>query len=289
MLECVVNVSEGRDAGTLAALAQACGPCLLDLHSDAYHHRSVLTLVGDDEPVESAVRDLARLTVALLDLREHAGAHPRFGVLDVVPWVALEGWPVRDAARGPTTNDRATSDRARRARDHFALWAGAELRVPVFLYGPERSLPQVRRDAWRTLVPDAGPSAPHPTAGAVAAGCRPLMVAYNLWLRGGDLARAKAIAAAIRSAEIRALGFALGDRLQVSCNLVAPLTVGPAAVRDQVGRLAEVERAELVGLVPESVLRAVPEQRWAELDLAPEQTIEYRLSHAGDNSDWCGR
>jgi hypothetical protein len=115
------------------------------------------------------------------------------------------------------------------------------------------------------------------------------MVAYNLWLRGGTLARARAIAAAIRSAEVRALGFAVGGRLQVSCNLVAPLAVGPAAVRDQVGRLAEVERAELVGLVPESVLRAVPEQRWAELDLAPERTIEYRLSHAGDNSGWCGR
>jgi glutamate formiminotransferase len=249
---------------------------LLDLHSDPHHHRSVLTLAGDDEPLEAAARDLARRTVALLDLREHAGAHPRFGVLDVVPWVALEGWPLRDAAGGP-----ATSDRAWRARDRFALWAAAELKVPVFLYGPERSLPQVRRDAWGTLGPDAGPGAPHPTAGSVAAGCRPLMVAYNLWLAGADLATARAIAAAIRSPEVRALGFALGDQVQVSCNLLAPLAVGPARVRDQVGRRADVERAELVGLVPEIVLRSVPEERWPELDLAPERTIEYQLSHAG--------
>jgi len=104
------------------------------------------------------------------------------------------------------------------------------------------------------------------------------MVAYNLWLRGGDLAQAKSIAAGIRSPAVRALGFALGGRVQVSCNLVRPLSVGPAAVRDQVGRLADVERCELVGLVPESVLRSIPEQLWAELDLARERTIEHRLT-----------
>ncbi|MGA3220032.1 MAG: hypothetical protein ABSE77_13300 [Acidimicrobiales bacterium] len=273
MLECVVNISEGRDDATLAALAQACRPCLLDLHSDGHHHRSVLTLAGDEAVVDAAVRGLARQAVALLDLGRHAGAHPRLGVLDVVPWVALEGWPVRDAAPGTPA-----AERARRARDSFATWAVAELGLPVFLYGPERSLPQVRRRAWRGLVPDAGPHAPHPTAGAVTVGCRPLMVAYNLWLRGGDLAQAKSIAAGIRSPAVRALGFALGGRVQVSCNLVRPLSVGPAAVRDQVGRLADVERCELVGLVPESVLRSIPEQLWAELDLARERTIEHRLT-----------
>jgi len=272
VLECVVNVSEGRDAGIIAALAEACGPCLLDVHSDYHHHRSVLTLAGDDEVVQAAVRELAGRAVVLLDLRQHVGAHPRFGVLDVVPWVALQGWPVRDAVpRG------VTSERARRERDSFALWASTELGLPVFFYGPERSLPEVRREAWRGLAPDAGPPAPHPTAGAVAAGCRPLLVAYNLWLKGVDLARARAIASQIRGPDVRALAFALGDGVQVSCNLVNPLAVGPAAVRDQVSRLAEVERAQLVGLVPESVLRSVPEGLWAELDLAPERTIEHRL------------
>ncbi len=273
MLECVVNVSEGRDASVIAALARACGPCLLDVHSDYHHHRSVLTVAGEDEAVQAAVRELAGRAVVLLDLREHVGAHPRFGVLDVVPWVALQGWPVRDAVAGG-----ARSERARRARDSFALWASTELELPVFLYGPERSLAEVRREAWRALAPDVGPSAPHPTAGAVAVGCRPLMVAYNLWLTGVDLARARSIAAGIRSPDVRALAFALGDHVQVSCNLENPLTVGPAAVRDQVSRLGDVERTELVGLVPESVLRSVPEELWADLDLAPERTIEYRLT-----------
>ena len=100
MLECVVNISEGRDARALALLARACGACLLDLHADGDHHRAVLTMAGDDEVVEGAVRDLARTAVSLLDLSGHTGVHPRFGVLDVVPWVALEGWPVRDAPAG---------------------------------------------------------------------------------------------------------------------------------------------------------------------------------------------
>jgi glutamate formiminotransferase len=272
VLECVVNLSEGRDASIIAALAEACGPCLLDVHSDYHHHRSVLTVAGDDDTVQAAVRQLAGRAVVLLDLRGHAGAHPRFGVLDVVPWVALQGGPVRDPVAGG-----ATSERARRARDSFALWASTELELPVFLYGPERSLPEVRREAWRALTPDAGPLLPHPTAGAVAVGCRPLLVAYNLWMTGVDLARARAIASRIRGPDVRALAFALGDHVQLSCNLVNPLVVGPAAVRDQVSRLADIERTELVGLVPESVLRSVPEELWADLDLAPERTIEHRL------------
>jgi glutamate formiminotransferase len=246
---------------------------LLDIDADRDHHRAVLTLAGDDDVVQAAVRELARRAVALLDLRGHTGVHPRFGVLDVVPWVPLEGWPVRDAAAGTPADKRA-----RQARDDFASWASAELGLPVFLYGPERSLPEVRKKAWRTLIPDAGPHAPHPTAGAVAVGCRPLMVAYNLWLRGADLARAKSVAAGIRSPAVRALGFALDGRVQVSCNLVRPFSFGPATVRDLVGQLADVERCELVGLVPERVLRSIPEPRWAELDLAPDRTIEHRLA-----------
>jgi len=270
VLECVVNVSEGRDAAIVATLARAAGNSLLDVHRDADHHRSVLTLAGQDEAVQAAVRDVARAVVGLLDLRAHEGAHPRFGVLDVVPWVALEGWPLRDV-------DADGGEWARRARDSFAVWAASDLGLPVFLYGPERSLPQVRKEAWHSLPPDFGPSRPHKTAGSVAVGCRPLMVAYNLWLAEPDADRAAAIARAIRSPLVRALAFRLGGQVQVSCNLLRPLLVGPADVWDEVWRLATITRAELVGLVPESVLLATPQDRWGELDLAPDRTIEGRL------------
>jgi glutamate formiminotransferase len=103
------------------------------------------------------------------------------------------------------------------------------------------------------------------------------MVAYNLWLEEADLAKARTVAAAVRSAEVRALAFTLGEQVQVSCNLVRPFVVGPAEVRDRVAKLAAVARAELVGLVPQAVLAATPEGRWQELDLAPDRTIEARL------------
>ena len=103
------------------------------------------------------------------------------------------------------------------------------------------------------------------------------MLAYNLWLAEPDIERAKAAAAAIRSPRVRALAFVLGAHVQVSCNLLQPLVVGPAAVWDQVAELTTIARAELVGLAPERVLLATPEQRWPQLDLARDRTIEWRL------------
>jgi glutamate formiminotransferase len=219
LLECVINVSEGRDATFLAAIGRAGGACLLDIHSDGDHHRSVLTLAGPQPVVEDAARSVARVVVAGLDLRRHEGAHPRFGALDVVPWVSLRGWPLADGPLHPAVE----------ARDRFAGWAGRSLGLPCFVYGPERSLPDVRRQAWRTLRPDAGPGQPHPTAGAAAVGARPILVAYNLWLAQPDLARAGAIARALRSPVVRALALPVGEAVQVSCNLIAPWSFGPDA------------------------------------------------------------
>jgi glutamate formiminotransferase / 5-formyltetrahydrofolate cyclo-ligase len=257
-LECVVNVSEGARPRIVAELAAAAGADLLDVHSDAHHNRSVLTLVG-----EAAPRAVARAAVARLDLAEHRGAHPRFGVVDVVPFVPLGGRPLAAALA---------------ARDDFAGWIAAELGVPAFLYGPERTLPEVRRTAFDGLAPDVGPAEPHPAAGAVAVGARPPLVAWNLWLAEPDLARARRVAAAIRSPEVRALGLAVGDRVQVSLNLIAPDEVGPAEAWDRVNALVDVAGAELVGLVPEVVLARTDPARWAQLDLAEDRTIEARLA-----------
>jgi glutamate formiminotransferase len=263
MLECVVNISEGRDAGRLRALAESAGADLLDLHVDPDHHRAVFTLAG-----EAAPRALATLAIEVLDIREHAGAHPRLGIVDVVPFVALDGSTPADAIA---------------ARDAFAAWLGQECGVPCFRYGPERSLPDVRRQAFRELHPDAGPSAPHPTAGATAVGARPVLVAFNLWMATPDLAVARQVAAAVRGPSVRALGLQVGAATQVSLNLVDPLVVGPSEattlVREHLGAAgATIERAELVGLVPEAVLRATPAEEWDALDLSADRTIEARLA-----------
>lgn len=256
----MINISEGRDDDLLAVLGRIAGRSLLDLHHDAHHHRSVFTLAGPE--VEDAARALTAEAVARLDLRDHEGVHPRFGVVDVVPFVPLEG---------------ATMDLALTARDEFARWAGAELDLPCFLYGPERPLPAVRRRAFTTLDPDTGPPTPHPSAGACAVGARTVMIAYNLWLEAPDLAGAKAIASALRGPQVRALAFATGDRVQVSCNLLSPDVVGPAEAHDLVAAQATVAEAELVGLLPASVLARIPRSRWTELDLAADRTIESRL------------
>lgn len=256
MLECVVNISEGSNQETIDEIAAAAGPDLLDVHTDAHHNRSVLTLLG-----ETAPRAVAAAAVELLDIRRHLGVHPRIGVVDVVPFVPL---------------DDSTDADAIAARDAFCTWAGSKLQVPCFRYGPERSLPDVRRGAFGDLQPDCGPMQPHPTAGAMAVGARPILVAYNVWLATGDLAEARSIARQLRSPTVRALGLQVGDEVQVSMNLIAPQVTGPGAVADRIGDMARISRCELVGLVPQSVLEQEPPERWAELDLAPDRTIEAR-------------
>jgi glutamate formiminotransferase len=270
LLECVVNLSEGRRDDVIARLAAAAGPSLLDVHSDRHHHRSVLTLGGPE--VEDAVRAVSARAVDELDITDHRGAHPRLGVVDVVPFVPL----------GSILNERSIDlADAIAARDRFAVWAGRELALPCLLFGPRRSLPDVRRGAFRTLLPDTGPATRHPTAGATAVGARGPLVAYNVWLAGPDVALARAVAAELRAPAVRALGLEVGGRAQVSCNLIDPFRSGPAAVFDAVARRAEIDRAELVGLVPAAVLAQTPAGRWSELDLDPSRTVEARLESAG--------
>jgi glutamate formiminotransferase len=272
LLECVVNLSEGRDRLILDRLAASCGGTLIDRHSDGDHHRSVFTLAGDGAVVEASARALAGLAVRLIDLTGHEGVHPRFGAVDVVPFVPLGSGALEPAIA---------------ARDRFAEWAGRSLGLPCFLYGPlptgARTLPEVRRQAFGPLPPDRGPAEPHPTAGACAVGARRVLVAYNLWLDGADGALARRVASSIRGPHVRALGLVTGAAVQVSCNLIDPGVVGPRRVYDRVaaalsGTGARVARAELVGLVPRSVLEAEPQERWAELGLSAAATIEARLS-----------
>jgi glutamate formiminotransferase len=268
VLECVVNISEGVRTDVLEEIIRAGGSAVLDVHSDPHHHRSVLTLAGPD-----AVRPVAARAVELLDLDEHIGVHPRLGVVDVVPFVAYSS---------PNTDADAEA-----ARDAFAAWAATELDVPCFLYsglpdGPHPTLPEVRRRAWHDLLPDVGPGTPHPTAGAMCVGARPLLVAYNVWLpRSVSIEQARAVATAVRRPGIRTLGLLVGDRPQISMNLIDPLRVTPADAFDAVAELIDVEGAELVGLVPQATLEAIDPGRWDRLDLGVDRTVEARLLTLG--------
>ena len=257
MLECVVNVSEGANEAVLTALRDATAADLLDVHSDNDHNRSVFTLVGTNAP-----KLLTAAAVSHLSLPHHEGVHPRLGVVDVVPFV-----PLGDSAM----------DDAVRARDEFAHWAATELSIPCFLYGPERTLPFIRKNAWSTLLPDVGPHEAHPTAGAICVGAREPLIAYNVWLEGVPLQRTREIASLVRTEHIRTLGLQVGRFTQVSVNLVSPTIANPVDVVDAVKQHNAVHHCELVGLLPEEILRAIPQDRWEELDLAEDRTIESRL------------
>jgi glutamate formiminotransferase len=274
LLECVVNISEGRDLGTVEAIAGAGKPCLLDVHSDPWHNRAVLTLGGPRPELEQAARRVAVMAVRLLDIRSHSGAHPRLGVLDVVPFVHL---------------DERSAPVARAAQHRFAAWAGDELELPCFLYGDERSLPEIRHNAFGSLVPDTGPRSPNPSAGACCVGARGVLVAYNLWLdaaKGATVDDAKRIARGLRSPAVRSLGFDLDGAPQVSCNLIDPLEHGPAEIYDAAAAEAPIDHAELVGLAPKGVLDRTPPGRWGELALSPRTTIESRLAAVRSAAGW---
>jgi glutamate formiminotransferase/formiminotetrahydrofolate cyclodeaminase len=159
---------------------------------------------------------------------------------------------------------------------------GRELEIPVFLYAraatrPERErLPDIRKGEFEGLretlgtdparEPDFGPARIHPTAGATAVGARPFLVAYNVYLDGGDVALAKTIAKGLRTSDgglpaVQAKGFDVEGVPQVSMNLLdidaTPLHVAFDAV-DAAARAAGAAagRSELVGLVPERAVHA---------------------------------
>jgi glutamate formiminotransferase len=253
LFEIVPNLSEGRDAATIAAAcvaAEATGARLLDWSSDAIHHRSVLTIVGDATQVLDAAIAVTGVALERIDLRGHRGVHPRIGALDVLPFV-----PLRDA----TLDDAA----------ELAHRAGAEIwkryGVPSFYYGaaarhPERLLlPEIRRNVdW---LPDEGDLPRHMTAGAIAIGAREILIAFNVELASADLGTAREIALAIRERNgglrsLRALALRRGDdRVQVSLNVTDYLATPLYRVVELVRRLAaergiEIAGCELVGCLP---------------------------------------
>lgn len=280
VLECVPNVSEGRNHALIDELGAACGVSLLDVHRDADHHRSVFTLAGPGErDCEPAVRALAHALMRRIDLADHDGVHPRTGALDVVPFVALTG---------------TVAAVAREAALEFGAWAADELGTPVFFYGDadeqHRTLPSVRATAFERRDPDVVPARVRPELGAIAVGARPVLVAVNYELDRDDVASARRIAHDVRERDgglpgVRALGFRLASRgvAQVSMNLVALERTGVeaayVAVRDAARRYdADVTRVELVGLLPAQELERCSQEFLEWSGLSPSQTIESRLA-----------
>jgi glutamate formiminotransferase len=267
VLEAVPNVSEGRRPEVVSAIGDAFadGVELLDVHTDADHHRSVFTLVGEEGALIDALLAGIAAAVEHIDLREHVGAHPRVGAADVVPFVPLD----------PDDMPLAIS-----AARELADRVGRELGLPVFLYGEvgggrrpayfrRGGLEELRaRVDEGELVPDEGPREIDPRSGAVLVGARHVLVAYNLELATDQVAIARDVAAAIRQSSgglhgVQAIGLELpiSGRVQVSMNVIdvdaAPLYELVERVRAEAREHGvELSGGELVGLVPERVVSA---------------------------------
>src|SRR4029077_4347006 len=231
LVECVPDVSEGRDTAKIdaiiAAMREVPGVFLLDRESDADHNRGVVTLAGEPEAVaEAALRGVGK-AAELIDLTKHSGAHPRMGATDVVPFIPIEGVAIEDCV--------ALSKKVGRE-----IWE--RYRIPVYFYEaaaqrPERTnLENIRKGQFEGVreevlknpdrAPDVGEPRLHATAGATVVGARKALIAYNINLNTPDLEIAKRIARAIRYSSgglrfVKAMGVALRARnlAQVSINL----------------------------------------------------------------------
>ncbi len=292
VIECVPNISEGRDADKVNAIVSVIGrpeAKVLDVSSDADHNRTVITCAGEPAVMADAIFDLAAAAVAQIDLNHHTGAHPRMGAIDVIPFVPVAGMTMAECS--------AVAEQVGRR-------IGEELHVPVYLYAesarvPERrKLPTIREGefegfatkikdpAWK---PDFGPAERHPTAGCVAVGARKFLIAYNIDLATSDIHIARRIAKSIRESSgglmnLQAKGIYLEDRklAQVSMNILdfqtTPLyrvfeIVKAEAARYGVG----VVQSELIGLAPAQALVDVASYYLQLPELSRDALIETKL------------
>ena len=270
IMECVPNFSEGRDLAKVEKIVDAFrgkeGVKLLDYSSDKDHNRTVVTVIGEIEPLGDAVIEAIGIAAQLIDLTHHQGEHPRMGATDVVPFIPIKNCTVQEA-------------------DALAKRVGKEVaerfQIPSFLYeksatAPHReNLAAIRKGQFEGMFekmkqpewkPDFGPDAPHPTAGVFAVGARMPLVAFNVNLDTPNLQIAKDIAARVRHSSggyafIKALGVMLEERhiAQVSMNLTdythTAVYRAYEAVKMEARRYGvNVVGTEIIGMVPMAAL-----------------------------------
>ena len=299
LVESVPNFSEGRRLDVVDKIAHAVasipGAKLLDRTSDASHNRSVLTIAGEPDAVTRALEEAVAVAIDEIDMERHTGEHPRIGAVDVIPFVPLAG-----------TSMAACIDLAR----EFGRRIAERFELPVYLYAEAAvradrvKLAEVRRGQYEGLkaevgqpgrTPDFGRARLHPSAGAVAVGARPFLIAWNINLESDDVDVAKRIARRVRESggglpKVQANGFEVLEparghprRAQVSMNLldfeVTPMwRVWEAVADEAAAEGVEVAESELVGLAPLAAFLDVAERAGAPADMP----VEDRLKAAAD-------
>ncbi len=294
LLECVPNYSEGRDLAKVEKIVDCfrgkAGVKLLDYSSDKDHNRTVVTVIGEPEPLVSAVVESVGRAVELIDMTKHEGQHPRMGAADVIPFIPVKNATVEDA-------DAAAKAAAKEASEKFGQ--------PFFLYeqsatAPHRvNLSDIRKGQFEGMAekmkdkslwkPDFGPETIHPTGGVTAIGARPPLVAYNVNLATDNPEIAKSIVKAVRYINggfryCKAMPVALEERgiVQVSMNLTDFSKTAIYRVFEAVKTEARrwgvnVIGSEIVGLVPMQALTDCAEYYLQLENFSAEQVLESRL------------
>lgn len=271
LVECVPNVSEGRDRAVIDAIAEAVrgtpGCSLLDVDRGQSTNRTVFSFVGSPQAVVEGALALTRVARERLDMRRHSGEHPRLGAVDVCPFVPVAGVSMDDCVAC--------------ARDYGSR-AAQELGIPIYLYeaaatqAHRRSLRQIRAGEYEGLAekilrpewkPDYGPAAFLPEWGATVTGARSFLIAYNVNILGTK-EQAHRIALNVREQgrgpgkpgrlkAVKGIGWWVDEYglAQVSMNLddygVTPPHAAYEACLEEAGKLkVAVAGSEVVGLVP---------------------------------------
>ena len=270
IIECVPNFSEGRNVASInkiiSPFKNMTGVKLLDTQRDEDHNRLVVTVIGEPEELKKAVLKAIGEAIAVIDMRQHKGQHPRMGAVDVVPFI-----PVKNI----NLDDTVALSKV------VAAEAAQQYNLPIYLYeesaerAERKNLASIRKGQFEGMAekmknsnwtPDFGPSTIHPTAGVTAVGARMPLVAYNVNLNTDDLEIASNIARKVRHINgglryCKALGIELEDRgiVQVSMNM----TDYTQTALYRVFELIRVEArrygisvigSEIVGLVPMAAL-----------------------------------
>ena len=293
IVECVPNFSEGRDQKKIEAIVDSfrgkAGVKLLDYSSDENHNRSVVTVVGEPEPLKAAVLEAVGKAVELIDLTKHEGQHPRMGAADVIPFIPIRNTSMEECI---ALSKEVGEEIAKRYN------------FPVFLYEKSASAPHrenlaaIRKGEFEGMEekihepewhPDFGPEQRHPTAGTVAVGARMPLVAFNINLNTNRLDIATAIGKRIRHINggyrfVQAMGVDLADRgiVQVSINMTDFTRTALYRVFETVRFEAQrwgvtIAGSEIIGLVPMQALVDTAEYYLGLEDFSMQQVLESRI------------
>jgi len=295
IVECVPNFSEGRDLKIIEQITDKIkavdGATLLDVDPGADTNRTVVTIVGEPEPVMEAAFQAIKKASELIDMTKHSGAHPRMGATDVCPFVPVSG---------------VTMDDCVKFAHKVGKRVGEELGIPVYMYEYAatkplwKNLAEVRKGEYEGLAaregkeewkPDYGPHKFNPKSGATAVSAREFLIAYNINLNSRDKKKAHDLALSIREKgrfkrdenkkivkdkdgkkvmvpglfkNCKAVGWFIDEynRAQISINLTNYNITPPHLVLEKVREMAvkkgiQITGSELVGLIPkEAILMA---------------------------------